>query len=264
MTRPLNLVFLGCGAVTARHSRTLAGLGDRVRCYYASRDRHRAMAFERRFGGAGSFAGYDAALADGWIDVALVATPPAHHLELTLAALRSGKHVIVEKPAFQRARDVDQVREAMAASGRRVLVAENYAYKPLARTLRGLLAEGAVGDLRFVRVSAVKRQPAEGWRGDPGQAGGGALFEGGVHWVDLVANLGPAVRSVRAFRAGGGRLRRGASWSSSNTRAAPWGLSAIRGRFPPRWAAWGCPASTGPTARSSSSRTASSSWPWAG
>lgn len=200
--RRLNLVFLGCGRIAATHSRTLARFHDRVRCFYASRDRDRAMAYERRFRGAGSFGSYGAALADGSMDVVLIATPPGSHLELTLAALESGKHVIVEKPAFLRSTDFDAVSVAERAAGRRVLVAENYAYKPLALALRDLLAAGAVGDVRFVRVSAVKNQGTGDWRDDGRQAGGGALFEGGVHWLDLLAHLGPPVRSVRAFRPG--------------------------------------------------------------
>jgi UDP-N-acetylglucosamine 3-dehydrogenase len=200
--RRLNLVFLGCGRITATHARTLAGFRDRVRCFYASRERARAMDFERRFGGAGSFGSYEAALADGWIDMALVATPPASHLELTLQALRHGKDVIVEKPAFLLSSDFDAVSEAQHSTGKRVLVAENYAYKPLAFALRDLLASGAVGDVRFVNVCAVKRQSTGDWRDDVRQAGGGALFEGGVHWIDLLANLGPVVRSVRGFRPG--------------------------------------------------------------
>jgi predicted dehydrogenase len=203
-TRRLNLVFLGCGAITAAHSRTLGRFRDRVRCFYASRDTEKAMAFEKRFGGAGSFGSYEAALADGRIDAAFVATPPGSHLDLVLEALRQGKDVIVEKPAFLHASDFDRVASAQAETGRRVLVAENYCYKPLARVLRRLLADGTVGEIRLLQVNAVKEQATAGWRTDPGEAGGGALFEGGIHWIDLVAHLGPAVRSVRGFRPGEG------------------------------------------------------------
>ena len=203
MDRP-NLVLLGCGAVTAAHSRRLMAFRDQVRSFYASRDAERAMAFERRFGGSGSFGSYEAALADGRMDVAFVATPPASHLELTLEALRHAKHVIVEKPAFTRAADCDAVRVAQAAAARRVLVAENYCYKPLLRVLREQLAAGVIGEPRFVQVSALKWQRGDGWRGDPRQAGGGALLEGGVHWVDLVAHLGPHVTAVHGYRPGPG------------------------------------------------------------
>ena len=173
-----------------------------VRRFYASRNPEKAAELERRFRGAGSYGGYEAALADGRIDVAFVATPPSSHLELTLRALRSGKHVIVEKPAFLRAADFDQVEAVQAETGRRVLVAENYCYKPLAACLRSIVASGEIGDVRFVHVNALKKQECAGWRNDPGETGGGALFEGGIHWIDLIANLGPKVRSSRGFRCG--------------------------------------------------------------
>ena len=65
---------------------------------------------------------------------------------------------------------------AVPVMRRRVLVAENYYYKPLARTLRRLLADGAIGDPLFLHVNALKRQVASGWRTDPALSGGGALF----------------------------------------------------------------------------------------
>ena len=199
----LRLVFLGCGAITAAHSRTLRAFRKDIQCFYASRDSQRAARFEERFEGAGSFGSYEAALADGRMEVAFVATPPPSHLPLTLQALRAGLDVIVEKPPFLRAADFDVVRAAQKETGRRVLVAENYCYKPLARTLRQLLAERAIGDPRFVQINALKLQRGDGWREDPATAGGGALFEGGFHWIDLIAHLGPAVKVVRVVRAGG-------------------------------------------------------------
>ena len=67
--------------------------------------------------------------------------PPRFHLDLTLQALRAGKHVLVEKPAFLRMADYRAVRAARDRAGRVVLVGENDHYKPLAVTLRRLLAE---------------------------------------------------------------------------------------------------------------------------
>lgn len=200
----VNLAFLGCGGVTATHSRTLRRFGDQVRLFYASRDRRRAEEFNRRFGGAGAFGSYAEAMSSAAVDTVMVATPPDSHLELTLAALERGKNVIVEKPAFLRSTDLVAVREAEARAGRRVLVAENYCYKPLARVLRELITSGALGEVRFLQLIAVKRQKVHGWRDDAGVAGGGALFEGGVHWIDLFANLGLRVASVQGFRPGHG------------------------------------------------------------
>jgi predicted dehydrogenase len=199
---PLAIAFLGCGGITAMHSRTLAGADSSVRRYYASRDRGKAVAFAHRYAGAGSFGSYRDALEDPRVDAVLVASPPATHLELTLAALAHGKHVIVEKPAFLRAADVAPVEALAEQTGRQVLVAENYAYKPLALLLNEVITSGELGEILFVHVNATKLQPTRDWRSDMSLAGGGALFEGGVHWMDLMAHLGLRVESVQGYRPG--------------------------------------------------------------
>ena len=196
---PLRLVFLGCGNITRRHATLIRKRFRDVQLYFASRDGTKAGQFSRELGGAGSYAGYASALADSSIHVAFVATPTAQHLELTLAALAAGKDVIVEKPPFMKSSDFDQVEAAMSSAGRRVFVAENYYYRPLTRTLRKLLSGGAVGDVRYLIVKALKEQKTGGWRDDPRIAGGGALFEGGIHWVDLMSSIGLSVRGARGW-----------------------------------------------------------------
>jgi len=200
----VSLAFLGCGTATRTHSGVLSRFGGEVRRFYASRDPKLAEECNRKYGGAGSFGSYTDAIADSRVQAIVVCTPPDSHLELTLAALAVGKHVVVEKPAFLRAADFDPVRAAEARSGRRLMVAENYCYKPVARVLREVIASGALGEARFFHLVAVKSQRRAGWRDDPAIAGGGALFEGGVHWIDLLANVGLEVESARGFRPGHG------------------------------------------------------------
>ena len=200
---PLGLAFLGCGWATRLHSRTLRG-SVAVRRFYASRDPARAAEFATRFGGAGSFGSYDAALASPDVDVVLIATPPASHLDLTLRAVAAGKDVIVEKPPFMSLGDFETAAGSAKAAHRLVMVAENYYYKPLAVALREVIASGDLGEVRFITVNALKRQKTGDWRDDPAMSGGGAMFEAGVHWVNFMANLGLPVESIAAFRAGPG------------------------------------------------------------
>ena len=199
---PIHLAFLGCGFATRLHSKTLKSLKADVRCFYASRDQQKAMVFNHEFNGSGHFASYDAAIHDARIDVVLVATPPVSHLELTLQALRAGKHVIVEKPPFLQATDFATIRQVQKETGRRVFVAENYFYKPLAFKLRELINKEIIGEILFVQINAIKQQKTGNWRDDTQLSGGGALFEGGIHWVNFIANLGMPVKSVRGFRPG--------------------------------------------------------------
>jgi predicted dehydrogenase len=199
--KPTRVLFLGCGAAARLHSRTLRRLG-KVELLYASRDKARAESYCRQYAGRGAFESYRAALDDARADVAFVVTPTASHRGLALQAIEAGKDVIVEKPAFMHAADVDPVRAAAAKAGRRVFVAENYVYKPVVRLLRSAIERGDLGDVRFIRLDATKWQPPNGWRGDPALSGGGALFEAGIHWISFASNIGLTVARVSARRVG--------------------------------------------------------------
>jgi UDP-N-acetylglucosamine 3-dehydrogenase len=202
-----NLAFLGSGLATELHTKTLRAVAPDVRRWYGSRDPERAARMAARHQGAGHFASYEAALASPAVDVVVVAVPPAGHLEWTLHALGAGKHVIVEKPPFLRAGDFDAVETAARRADRQVMVAENYFYKPLAHLLREIVRRGDLGQVRFIHLNALKRQPTGNWRDDYALAGGGALFEGGIHWVSLLANIGLTPRRIRAAFPGTGSDR---------------------------------------------------------
>jgi UDP-N-acetylglucosamine 3-dehydrogenase len=195
----MRLVFLGCGKIAEAHARRLRRHRRAVSVGFASRDPERARAFARRLGGE-AYASYEDAIAAPGVDAVAVVTPPSSHLPLALAALEGKKHVVLEKPPLPRAADFDAIAAAAAGAGRQVLVAENYHYKPVLERLRRLLADQVIGDLLFVHANAIKRQRTADWRADPQLALGGALYEGGIHWIDFMATLGPAVRAVRGFR----------------------------------------------------------------
>lgn len=194
-----SILFVGSGAAVRIHSRTLRRHFPEVGRAYVSRSADRARAVARLHGGRACPDGWKAALADESLTTVFLTTPPDTHAGLALDALQAGKHVIVEKPAFLDMDEFRQVEEAAERAGRQVLVAENYFYKPVLGLLRRTIASGCLGQVRFVEINAVKRQPAEGWRQDPARSGGGALFEGGIHWVSFMAGLGLDIESVRGF-----------------------------------------------------------------
>jgi predicted dehydrogenase len=198
----IRLAFLGCGFITRVHGRNLRRLRGTFECAYASRDSAKSDACCREFGGARSYADYSAAIADPETDAVVIAVPPAFHLDLTLKALAAGKHVLVEKPAFLRMEDYLAVREARDRAKRVVLVGENDHYKPLAVTLRRLVAEQAIGDMVFAHFTTIAKRlkSADDWRNDEGMAGGDAFFEEGIHWLHIAGSLGPAITSAQGFR----------------------------------------------------------------
>jgi predicted dehydrogenase len=79
-------------------------------------------------------------------------------------------------------------------------VAENYRFKPLLGALRHHIERGDIGVPQFLELSRAGSNKTSGWRGDPDRMGGGALLEGGVHWVHLLCELGGTPRQVAAAR----------------------------------------------------------------
>lgn len=80
------------------------------------------------------------------------------------------------------------------------MVAENYHFKPLARVLRKHLEAGDIGEPVFIELNKTGSTRTGGWRADPEMMGGGALLEGGVHWIHLVLDLGGWAREIIAAK----------------------------------------------------------------
>src|SRR5262249_37928551 len=167
-----------------------------------SRNPAKAEAFRARFGGRRSYGAYETALADPEIDAVVVAVPPRFHLDLTLAALAAGKHVLVEKPAFPALADYPTAQAARDRAGRGVLVGENDHYKPLAVRLRRLVADDVIGEMVFAHFATIayRLKTADDWRNDEGLAGGDAFFEEGIHWLHIAGSLGPLIVGIQGYR----------------------------------------------------------------
>jgi predicted dehydrogenase len=198
----LRLAFLGCGFITRVHSRHLSAFRGTVVSSFASRDKTRADDYCKRFGGSASYGDYAAAIQDRAVDAVVIAVPPRFHLDLTLQALAAGKHVLVEKPAFLTMDDYRTAIEARDRAARVVLVGENDHYKPLAVTLRRLIADGAIGELVFALFTTIahRLKASDDWRNDETMAGGDAFFEEGIHWLHIAGSLGPTIASIRGYR----------------------------------------------------------------
>jgi predicted dehydrogenase len=124
------------------------------------------------------------------------------HHDLVLRALAAGKHVLVEKPAFMNMGEYTSALDARDRAKRVVLVGENDHYKPLAVTLRRLIADRTIGDMVFAHFTTIahRLKTADDWRNDETMAGGDAFFEEGIHWLHIAGSLGPRITSIAGFR----------------------------------------------------------------
>jgi predicted dehydrogenase len=164
----------------------------------ASRDRARAEAYAREWEIPRAFGSYESLVADPGIDAVYVPLPNHLHVDWTVAAALAGKHVLCEKPIALDAAGVDRIAEA-ARTGR-VAVAEAFMYRHQAQTDRviELVADGAIGTLRFVRGSFSFPLTREGDVRLTPEWGGGALWDVGcypVTYAMLVAGGTPVLVS---------------------------------------------------------------------
>ena len=197
---PVRLCILGCGAVAHTHSRVARSLGSQVELLFASRVRERAESYNSRYRGLGAFGSYEEACADPRVDAVFVCTPQAFHAEHAALAARHGKAVLIEKPVSRTLEELGGIEGAVRKAGVICMVAENYHFKPALRVLRQHIEAGDIGRPLFLELNRVGRQRTEGWRADAELMGGGALLEGGVHWVNFMCGIGGAVREVCAAR----------------------------------------------------------------
>ena len=196
--KPLRLCLLGCGNVARLHSRIARTLRSDIRLSYASRSKDKAQEYNRKFGGVGAFGSYEEACASPDVDAVFIVTPHAYHLEHTRLAAQHHKHVLIEKPVTRDLAELTQVETAVRDAGVLAMVAENYYFKPLIRVIRHYIERGDLGEVMFLELNRANRSNTSGWRADAELMGGGALLEGGVHWVNLMCRLGGEVDEVLA------------------------------------------------------------------
>jgi len=88
-------------------------------------------------------------LKDTRVDAVAIATPVHSHYEIALAALRAGKHVLVEKPLTQTSEQARRLIDEAERRNRILMVDHTFVYTPAVRRIRDLIGERALGNLYY-------------------------------------------------------------------------------------------------------------------
>ncbi len=139
------------------------------------------------------------AFCDPDIDLMVIATPNRTHAPLALAALRHGKHVVVDKPFALDVEEAGHVVEAAHAADRLLSVFHNRRWDADFLTLRDLVAAGTLGEVVELHSHFDRYRPvvADRWR-ERAEPGAGALFDLGPHLIDQALQLLGAPEAVYA------------------------------------------------------------------
>ncbi len=177
---------IGCGLIGRK--RVMALGPNPPLLYTCDLDPARAAALAQLAPGCTATTDYQVALGDARVTAVIVATLNASLAPIALAAVRAGKHVLVEKPGALNASQLRTLREAARVTGARVRLGYNHRFHPALRKARALVDSGVLGPLMFLRARyghGGRKGYDREWRADPALSGGGELIDQGVHLIDL-------------------------------------------------------------------------------
>ena len=221
---------VGTGDISHAVCSDLVRLGTATVRAVCSRDVARADAFGAAYGAERVYGDLDRMLADEGVDIVYIGTPHATHHPIALAALRAGKHVLIEKPIGIDADEARAVADAARRSGRFVMEAMWMKFAPAYRELVRSVEGGAIGQVRSIRASfGLPFDSAGSTRWSTARASS-TLLDQGIYPVTLALDLLGApsrILSHRTVRADGVDLTTRATFEYSGGRFADLSASMV-------------------------------------
>lgn len=182
----MNYAIVGCGLIGKKRLAGLpAGSNLAVAC---DLNPARAEELVKLATSGRAVTDFQDAVADPNVDVVIVATLNSTLAEISAAAIRAGKHVIVEKPAGISVKQIDDLIALEKNHGVRVRVGFNHRFHPAFAKAREIFDSGIMGELMFIRARyghGGRLGYDQEWRADPKLSGGGELIDQGIHLIDL-------------------------------------------------------------------------------
>ncbi len=191
--KPVRVGLVGAGAVITRvHLPAYQRLSNVSIEAICDVNLERAKAVAEAAGIPRVFADFEEMLEEVPLDLVSIGTPNRFHAPQTIAALRKGCHVLCEKPMALTVEEARAMAETARETGRKLTVGLHHRYRPEAEVLKPMCEAGEFGEIYYARASMMRRAGIPGYgshftRKD--LAGGGCLYDLGVHILDLTLYL---------------------------------------------------------------------------
>lgn len=202
----INWGIIGCGDVTeVKSGPAFNKVPNSKLVAVMRRDVNKAQDYAKRHQVAKWYTDAYQLINDPEINAIYVATPPLQHEEFTLAALKAGKPVYVEKPMTVDA--ASGKRMADAAKGNKLTVAHYRRAQPLFLKLKELIHSNIIGEIRFIDLKFLQaplsaedlQLPKIQWRVNPTVAGGGLFHDLAPHQIDLMLYFFGNIKNASGF-----------------------------------------------------------------
>jgi len=188
--RKLRTGLIGCGKVGHLHAVALAALPESQFVAVCGRSMEKAGPFAAKYG-VKAYTDVSQMVKEEKLDVVCMCTPHPEHASPTIAALRAGVHVIVEKPLASTLADCDAMLAAAQASGAKLgMVCQRRFYPPCQRIRKaidtGKLDQPVLGTVVMFGWRDEAYYKSDPWRGSWKGEGGGVLVNQSPHQLDLL------------------------------------------------------------------------------
>ena len=200
--------IIGVGNMGRGHARSLATgkvPGGKLTAVYDIRPEQMEWIKKNLDEGVLCFNSAEELFASGEVDAVMIATPHYDHPPLAIKAFESGLHVLVEKPAGVYTKQVREMNEVAARSGKVFGIMYNQRVNPLYQKVRDLVKSGELGEIKrvvWIITDWYRTQSyynSGGWRGTWKGEGGGVLINQCPHQLDLWQWICGMPKRVRAF-----------------------------------------------------------------
>lgn len=136
------------------------------------------------------------------VDAVFIVSANSAHCRETIAAAKAGKHVLVEKPMAMDVAEAESMIETCRRNNVKLMVGHMVRLSPAVQRIKEIVHSGMIGRVTFVRADFVydARNSRRQWLVDRKVAGGGPLFDIGVHCFDTLRYvLNDDVESVKCY-----------------------------------------------------------------
>ncbi|MFC4597095.1 Gfo/Idh/MocA family protein [Cohnella hongkongensis] len=193
--------IVGVGTISELHLNAYRNNAKAAISAVCDLNAERARATAARYGASRVFTDYNEMFASGAVDAVSICTWNNMHEPIAVAALKAGVDVLLEKPLSTTVEEALRIQEAVAASGRKLMVGYVRRYDGNAQLVKQFADNGEFGGFYYAHASSLRRigNPG-GWFADKSRSGGGPVIDIGVHVIDLCWYLmgKPKVKSISA------------------------------------------------------------------
>ena len=186
----IKVAVIGCGSIAnAAHIPSYMNNEDAEIVYFCDIIPERAEAAVAKYGCGKAITDYHDILNDPEIVAVSVCTPNYAHASIAIECLRAGKHVLCEKPAARTYAEALEMQKAQHETGKVLNIGVVNRFNDGVNELKKIIDEGKLGNIHHVYVSFRAHRSIPGLGGaftTKAIAGGGALIDWGVHFLDIV------------------------------------------------------------------------------